>query len=45
MRIKYLRCSKQYKDKDYWRRLWVQAKNTGRIIIRKGAGLAGGKTG
>lgn len=36
-RIKYLRCLRQYKDEEKWQLLWTQAKETGRIIIQKGA--------
>ena len=35
-RLKYLRCLKHYRDEEYWRRLWTQASNTGRIAARVG---------
>ncbi|WP_160172685.1 GTPase family protein [Methylomarinum vadi] len=35
-RIRYTRCMKNYHKEDYWRRLWLQSKNAGRFIVKKG---------
>ncbi|MBF0103231.1 MAG: 50S ribosome-binding GTPase [Desulfobacterales bacterium] len=36
LRLKYLRCLKSYRAEEAWRQLWLQATNTGRIVMRKG---------
>ena len=35
-RLKYLRCLREFKDEEYWRRLREQAANTGRILLKTG---------
>jgi small GTP-binding protein len=35
-RLKYLRCLREYKDEEYWRRLRQQAANAGRILLSAG---------
>lgn len=35
-RVKYLRCLRSYHDEDYWRHLWRQTVNSGRILLRAG---------
>ncbi|TAK64432.1 GTPase [Methylobacter sp.] len=34
--VRYLRCLKQYRKEDYWRRLWKQSKGAGQFIAKKG---------
>lgn len=41
-RLKYLRCLADYHDEAYWQQLWVQGKNAGKIIARRGVGWLGG---
>jgi predicted GTPase len=41
MRVKYLRCLRQFHNDDYWKRLWQQAVNSGRLLLKVGADLAG----
>jgi predicted GTPase len=36
-RVKYLRCLRQYHKDQYWRRLWRQGVNSGRVLVRFGA--------
>jgi predicted GTPase len=36
-RVKYLRCLRQYHKDQYWRRLWRQGINSGRVLLRFGA--------
>lgn len=38
-RLKYLRCLREFKDEEYWRRLREQAVNAGRILLRTGVHL------
>ena len=38
-RLKYLRCLREFKDEEYWRRLREQAVNTGRILLKTGMRL------
>jgi predicted GTPase len=35
-RLKYLRCLADYREEEYWKQLWLQSKNTGKFIARKG---------
>jgi small GTP-binding protein len=35
-RQKYLRCLREFKDEEYWRRLREQAVNSGRILLKTG---------
>ncbi len=35
-RLKYLRCLREFKDEEYWRRLREQAVNSGRILLKAG---------
>jgi predicted GTPase len=35
-RLKYLRCLREFKDEEYWRRLGEQAANAGRILLTTG---------
>ncbi|MCP5424949.1 MAG: GTPase domain-containing protein [Gammaproteobacteria bacterium] len=35
-RLKYLRCLKEYQNEEYWQKLWVQSKNTGRFLAEMG---------
>ncbi len=37
-RVKYLRCLRQYHKDQYWRRLWRQGIQGGRVLLRFGAG-------
>ena len=32
-RVKYLRCLRQHHDEQYWRRLWQQTLNAGRVLF------------
>lgn len=34
--IRYTRCLKSYHKEEYWRRLWIQSKNAGRFVAKKG---------
>ena len=34
--VRYLRCLKEYRKEDYWRRLWRQSKQAGQFIAKKG---------
>jgi predicted GTPase len=34
--VRYLRCLKEYRKQDYWRRLWKQSRQAGRFIAKKG---------
>ncbi|MFI3121719.1 MAG: 50S ribosome-binding GTPase [Methylococcaceae bacterium] len=34
--VRYLRCLKEYRKQDYWRRLWKQSKQAGQFIAKKG---------
>ncbi|MGO8751012.1 MAG: GTPase family protein [Thermoguttaceae bacterium] len=36
-RVKYLRALRQYHDEEYWRQLWVQTLNTGRVLLKAGS--------
>ena len=36
-RVKYLRCLRQYHKDQYWRRLWRQGIQSGRVLLRFGA--------
>jgi hypothetical protein len=38
-RMKYLRCLREFKDEEYWRRLRQQAANAGRILLSAGLEL------
>jgi predicted GTPase len=38
-RLKYLRCLREFKDEEYWRRLGEQAANAGRILVTTGRRL------
>ena len=40
-RLKYLRCLREYRDEEYWDRLWQQAGNTGRIMLKAGFHVLG----
>lgn len=33
-RTKYQRCLRQFHDEEYWRKIWEQAKNSGRLLWR-----------
>ena len=35
--MKYLRALCQFHDEEYWRRLWIQTLNTGRVLIKAGS--------
>jgi predicted GTPase len=39
-RVKCLRCLRQYHDEQYWRRLWHQAQNSGRLLWQSRFGPA-----
>lgn len=34
--VRYLRCLKEYRKEDYWRRLWKQSKAAGQFIAKQG---------
>ncbi|MDP1665579.1 MAG: GTPase [Methylobacter sp.] len=34
--VRYLRCLKEYRKEDYWRRLWNQSKRAGQYFAKKG---------
>ncbi len=38
-RLRYLRCLREFKDEEYWRRLREQAVNAGRILLETGRQL------
>jgi predicted GTPase len=40
-RVRYLRCLRSFHDDDYWQRLWRQALNSGRVLLRAGAAWMG----
>ncbi|MEX2119077.1 MAG: GTPase domain-containing protein [Pirellulales bacterium] len=40
-RVKYLRCLRQFHAADHWQRLWQQAVNSGRLLLKAGASWAG----
>ena len=40
-RVKYLRCLRQYHEEEYWKRLWQQGVNSGRILLKAGAAWVG----
>ena len=42
-RVKYLRCLRQYHKDQYWRRLWRQGIQGGRVLLRFGAGWLKGQ--
>jgi len=42
-RAKLLRTLKQFRDEEYWRLLWQQATNTGRLLAKAGTRWAGKK--
>jgi predicted GTPase len=44
-RVKYLRCLRQFREADAWPRVWRQALNSGRVLLRAGAAWAGRKLG
>lgn len=35
-RVKYLRCLRQFHREEYWQRLWQQAINSGRLLLKAG---------
>jgi hypothetical protein len=35
-RVKYLRCLKSHHEEEYWQRLWRQAVNSGRVLLKAG---------
>jgi hypothetical protein len=36
-RVKYLRCLRQFHREEYWQRLWQQALNSGRLLVKAAA--------
>ena len=44
-RAKYLRCLRHYHEEEYWQRLWQQAVNSGRVLLKAGAAWARRPTG
>lgn len=40
-RMKYLRCLKEFKDTDYWDRIWQQAQQSGKLLVKTSFYLAG----
>lgn len=42
-RVRILRCLRQYHEEEYWRQLWHQAANSGRLLWKHGAAWALGK--
>lgn len=44
-RVKYLRCLREYHDREYWRLLGTQALNAGRLLWRAGEQVLGAKLG
>ena len=39
-RVKYLRCLRHFHEEEYWQRLWQQAVNSGRVLLKAGAAWA-----
>ncbi|MFH1923991.1 MAG: GTPase, partial [Planctomycetota bacterium] len=39
-RVKYLRCLRHFHEEEYWQRLWQQAVNSGRVLLKTGAAWA-----
>lgn len=39
-RVRILRCLRQYHEEEYWRQLWKQAANSGRLLWKHGAAWA-----
>lgn len=39
-RAKYLRCLKEYREEQYWNRLWQQAQHAGKFLVQAGLRLA-----
>ena len=35
-RVRYLRCLRHYHEEEYWQRLWQQAVNSGRLMLKVG---------
>jgi len=44
-RVKFLRCLRQYHEEETWHRLWRQALNSGRVLLKAGAVWARGRSG
>ena len=44
-RVKFLRCLRQYHEEETWHRLWRQAVNSGRVLLKAGAVWARGRSG
>jgi hypothetical protein len=44
LRVKYLRCLRQYHNEEYWRRLWQQAAHSGRLLVQTGMDWLRGQT-
>ena len=42
-RVKYLRCLRQYHEEETWHRLWRQAVNSGRVLLKAGGVWARGR--
>lgn len=42
-RVRVLRCLRQYHDEEYWRQIWHQAANSGRLLWKHGKAWAFGK--
>jgi predicted GTPase len=42
-RVKYLRCLRHYRDEASWQRVWQQAVNSGRVLLKAGAAWTGRK--
>lgn len=43
-RVKLLRCLREYYEEETWHRLWSQAVNSGRVLLKAGAVWARGRT-
>ncbi len=39
-RVKYLRCLRSFHEETYWRQLWGQAVNSGRVLLKAGLNWA-----
>jgi len=39
-RARYLRCLRHFHEEEYWQRLWQQAVNSGRVLLKAGAAWA-----
>jgi predicted GTPase len=39
-RVKYLRCLRHHHEEEYWHRLWRQAVNSGRVLVKVGTAWA-----